>query len=362
MKTTNAKAAAFQTPAPLSASVKTQKASPRLRRAKVKVHQPEALPIDKYDVPEIEYMPPKEVPLLDDMDDYLPRDWKFPMFEAGNATKGIWETYHNPTEDDGRTKLQREFEEGLERDKKTHSTKFDDLFKKQWELDQAEAARYLGAAAPNKTEIKQAPKLVNSTNGPSTLKATSAAAALAKPQRSALPLPTAATKARVASTTISTKKPTIKPSTTQHAAAAAASKSTIGYAQGRGTTTNKATRKPLSNVTKPASYEHAMAHRPFNTSATHTRDISTISLSSKPRGAFSRSSSTSTNATLVAPSHGYEIHPTAEDVEREIGLMMLGDEADGEDAWINSFVTQLNCDDVFNEDLDGFQLQLPVGL
>lgn len=64
MKTTNAKATAFQTPAPPTNgknSVKgTQKpASPRLRRAKVKIHQAEAIAIDSLEEPEIEYMPPR---------------------------------------------------------------------------------------------------------------------------------------------------------------------------------------------------------------------------------------------------------------------------------------------------------------
>src|SRR5689334_22594337 len=103
MKTTNAKTSAFQTPAPLSASAKTLKASPRLRRPKVKVHQPEVQDEVEDDVPEVEYMPPKEVPLPDDMGDYLPRDWKVPIFDPKNTN--VWEAYHNPIEDDGRTKL-----------------------------------------------------------------------------------------------------------------------------------------------------------------------------------------------------------------------------------------------------------------
>jgi hypothetical protein len=81
MKTTNAKTKAFQTPAPLSASVKTQKISPRLRRPKVKVHQPEVQHEEEDDVPEVEYMPPKEIPLPDDLDEDMPPiNWDFPMF------------------------------------------------------------------------------------------------------------------------------------------------------------------------------------------------------------------------------------------------------------------------------------------
>merc|ERR1712137_569626 len=77
MKTTNAKSRAFATPAPLS-SVKNQQLSPRLRRPKVEVHQPEVAHESEDDVPEVEYMPPKEMPLEDDMDDYLPKNWTIP--------------------------------------------------------------------------------------------------------------------------------------------------------------------------------------------------------------------------------------------------------------------------------------------
>lgn len=61
MKTTNAKTKAFQTPAPLTDSAKTQKkTSPRLRRPKVKVHQAEAVKDEAAEEElEIEYMPPK---------------------------------------------------------------------------------------------------------------------------------------------------------------------------------------------------------------------------------------------------------------------------------------------------------------
>ena len=66
MKTTNAKAKAFQTPAPLSIEHGKEKSSvpkslsPRMRRAKVKVHQEEPVKLEAQDEePEIEYMPPQ---------------------------------------------------------------------------------------------------------------------------------------------------------------------------------------------------------------------------------------------------------------------------------------------------------------
>ncbi|KAJ4300883.1 hypothetical protein N0V90_002971 [Kalmusia sp. IMI 367209] len=359
MKTTNAKAKAFQTPAPLSGSAKTQKASPRLRRPKVKVLQQEVQNTEEDDVPEIEYMPPKEIPLLNDMDDYLPRDWKIPKLENG----GVWEAYHNPLEDDGRTKLQREFEEGLERDTKKNNEEFDKQFEQQWERDQAEAARYMGAEIPKKATPKNTIKAADvkkRTTGPSTLKARSAAAALAEPRKHAFAAPTAATKSRLPSKVVSSKKPIIDPSATRHAAATAASKSTIGYAQGRSPATRIAARKPLSNVTKPAPFS-VTSRPPPTASSTHNRNASVSSIASKPRGPFSRSSSTSTNATLVAPQEE-QPYRTAEDVERELELMLLRDDDEDDEAWANSFSSQLGGGDPFDEDLDGFQLELPEGL
>lgn len=367
MKTTNAKTKAFQTPAPLSASAKTQKASPRLRRPKVKVHQPEVQD-EEDDVPEIEYMPPKEVPLPDDMDDYLPRDWKFPMFEGKNMTRGIWEAYHNPIEDDGRTKLRREFEEGLDRDIKKKNEEFDKMFAEQWEKDQAEARRHFGVESPKKTAPKASIKpdaLKKKATGPSTLKAKSAVSAFSEAPKPHYAAPTAAAKSKIPAGLISSRrssKAAVDPSASRHAAATAASKSTIGYAQGRAARTNTTARQPLSNVTKPAPLSTA-TRRPTTSSSLHNRNASTNSVIAKPRGAFSRSSSTSTNATLVAPAQDEQPFRTAEDVEREMELLLLQNSDDEDaDAWANSFASQLEGGDPFDEDLEGFQLQLPTGL
>jgi hypothetical protein len=361
MKTTNAKGKAFQTPAPLTASAKTQKASPRLRRPKVKVHQPE-LEQQEDDVPEIEYMPPKEVPLLDDMDDYLPRDWKVPKFDDKNVARGIWDVYHNPVEDDGRTRGQREFDEGLERDRKKRDEVEDKQFAEQWEKDQAEVTRYFGGDPSKKATTKPTVKPVESTRkatGPSTLKARSAASALSATPKPSFAAPTAAAKARIPRAAVASKKPTKPtpaPSATRHATATAASKSTIGYAQGRATKTNTTPRKPLSNISNPA-------HQPAPISSLHSRNASTSTVAPKPRGPFSRSSSTSTNATLVAPSQDEQPYRTAEDVEREIEAMMFQESDDEDaDAWVNSFASQLGGGDPFDEELEGFQMQLPEGL
>lgn len=64
-KTTNAKGLALQTPGAFtnaghSAKNSQKPVSPRLRKAKVKIHRAEVVPVDAHDEePEIEYMPPR---------------------------------------------------------------------------------------------------------------------------------------------------------------------------------------------------------------------------------------------------------------------------------------------------------------
>ncbi|KAL1591587.1 hypothetical protein SLS60_011837 [Paraconiothyrium brasiliense] len=361
MKTTNAKAKAFQTPAPLSASAKTQKASPRLRRPKVKV-QPDVQHAAEHDVPEVEYMPPKEVPLLDDMGDYLPRDWKIPKLENG----GVEEAYRNPLEDDGRTKLQREFEETLDRDIRKRNEEFDRVLDQQMERDQLDVARHFGLALPKKvvprSTLTTAEHPRTKATGASTLKAKSAVAALSEPRRPAFAAPTAATKSRLPSKPVAGKKSINNSSVTRHAAATAASKSTIGYAQGRENTVSKLQpRKPLSNVTKPAPF--SITNRTPSISSMDNYKAGTSSIASKPRSPFSRSSSTSTNATLVAPPQTAPTYRTAQDIERELELMLLrDDDNDEEESWANNFSSLLGGGDPFDEDVEDFQFQLPEGL
>lgn len=375
-KTTNAKGTAFKTPAPLGSSAKTLKASPRLRRPKVKVHQPEPEAESDDDVPEIEYMPPKEVPLLDDMDDYIPRDWDFSVLSGPNAMRGMTSTYHNPVEDDGRTKGQREFEESLELARKKRDEEFDKIFEAQMAKDDAESKRYFGIKEPKKEAPKSTVKAASTlrpVTGLSTMRARSAAAALAPTDRSTprFSASTTAAKARVPTGLVSgrkTPKTPVEPTAASHArhtSAVVSSKSTIGYAQGRAVRSGSAMRPPLSNVTKPVGPNLSTTKRAGTTTpsfaSSHQRTVSAAaSYKSRP---FSRSSSTSTNATLVNPPPPADLfEETAESVERELELLALQDELGDDDAWMANFNDQLGGVDPLNEDLEDFQLQLPEGI
>lgn len=368
MKTTNAKSKAFLTPAPLSASAKTQKVSPRLRRPKVKVHQPEVHDEEEDTVPEVEYMPPKEVPLPDNLDDDMPpMDWDFPQFKGANMTRGAYSIYHNPVEDDGRTRGERELEESLARERKKANEEFDSLFADIMAQEDAEAKRYLGIEAPKKSAPK-AQLSKKEAPAPSTLKAKSAAAALLPaPKHGHTPASTASVRSRAPATVVAGRKPLRpleNPRTSRNAAAIAASKSTIGYAQGRAT--GPTARKPLSNVARPLSTATA-SRRPNTASSTRSQIAGPTASATNPRGRtpFSRSSSASTSATLVAPAQAEENYRSAEDVEREMALLFLHDDGDDEqvEAWTNSFRSQLEMGgDPVDEQFEDFQLQLPEEL
>ncbi|KAH0010342.1 hypothetical protein KCU80_g21113, partial [Aureobasidium melanogenum] len=98
MKTTNAKA---KTPAPLTIKASAQKTlSPRLRRQKVKIHQAEPVQQEQDDgVPDIEYMPPRSIPLPDHPDTIHERDYS--ILSPEYATKGFWGAFENAPDEHG---------------------------------------------------------------------------------------------------------------------------------------------------------------------------------------------------------------------------------------------------------------------
>jgi hypothetical protein len=325
-------------------------------------------------------MPPKEVPLFDDMDDYIPRDWDFSVLSGENAMRGITGAYHNPVEDDGRTKGQREFEEGLERDRKKRDQDFDRVFAAQMAKDDAESRRYLGITEPKKEAAKPTGKpssSVRPATGPSTIRARSAATALATADRPTprLGASSATAKTRAPTGLISGRKTPNAPVETTAArqarqvSAAVSSKSTIGYAQGRAVRSASGMRPPLSNVTKPAGPNFSTTRRPGTTTpffgSSHQRSLSAAPPTSRTR-LFSRSSSLSTSTTLVASPTMDLFGETAESAERELELLALQDDMGDDEAWMNSFTNQLNGGsggggDPVDEELEGFQLQLPEG-
>jgi len=227
MKTTNAKANAFQTPVPLvngkqAPPQSVQKPlSPRLRRARVKIHQAEPETSDATETanaePEIEYMPPRSVPLPDypSPEDLPPLDYAR-IFDPETMFAQMAAYHADPLVDDNGTRLS---------DRK--------LAQLRDESDRA-IEREISQGLARDPYMRQASSLLNPP--PATLNSRSAASALARPT-SAVPgfaAPTAATRARK-----NVQSNERGAAGGAHAAAAAASRSTLGYSKGRSVSASK---------------------------------------------------------------------------------------------------------------------------
>lgn len=237
-KTTNVKAAHFQTPAPPAQDKQSAKhTSPRLRRAKIKVHEAEPATAENgVEEREIEYMPPRETPLPDHPDDCWPIDRTYPQFEGKNLTRGWWGAFSQPVDEDEDTEFS-DFEEKLKR------------------VEQREKKAGGAPTAKKGTPVKKEAGLQAvkrdplSERAPQTVRAKSAASALArtsKPPTTTASL--AAPKARPMSNLLSKKtaaQPTA-PGNTRHTAAKVASNSTLGYSKGRAV--SGAARRPLAQL------------------------------------------------------------------------------------------------------------------
>lgn len=271
-KTTNAKAKAFQTPAPLTVEKTTQKTqqpasrSPRLRRAKVKVHtapEPTITADDEEEEPEIEFMPPRGIPLKDEPPEW-PSDMDYSILKPENFPQ-FYRSYFVPqVGPDGLTQDEREEKEA----KRRADEVADRLAQKAIDemCDEIEYNLRTSLDLPPKSPAKQKaerivsdpvkkPTATGTKFAPGTIASKSAAAALSNPANvmsgSKTPhfaAPTAAAKARVPAKKQTPLPTSTNPSSMRHSAATAASKSTLGYSTGRAVN-----RKPVSTVTKNTS-------------------------------------------------------------------------------------------------------------
>ncbi|KAE8152552.1 hypothetical protein BDV25DRAFT_150835 [Aspergillus avenaceus] len=243
MKTTNAKARGVQTPAH-PGTLKPEKTGKRGSTQRVKkfaplIEEPKAEVQDKPaqdDVPDIEYMPPKPKELPDTPDE-ITYDTTFPQFRPENLALGL-ETVYGSTEigPDGLTKRERKMQE----DSIAHDKMIDDMILKQVESigfeddgeseQQAEPVERPQHRYETRSTRKYASKV-------STIRARDAATALSgaertpRPRSVSIPKP----KPRVTSALFSSRKPRDppNPSSMQHTAAAANSRTTLGYTKGR---------------------------------------------------------------------------------------------------------------------------------
>jgi hypothetical protein len=176
--------------------------SPRLRRSKIKVHAGE---LETRVVPpgpeerEIEYMPPREIPLPDHPDDIWPHDREYPELQGKNFTRGWWAEYApRPKDDDDDSDFEERYRKAVAEEERR---------------DQAEATSHTVTA-------KDAASALSNPSQP----------ARRRPAASNFAAPTIAAKARQPAVI---KKPSPIDRHPRFTAAKAASNSTIGYSKGR---------------------------------------------------------------------------------------------------------------------------------
>ncbi|TKA46701.1 hypothetical protein B0A55_12916 [Friedmanniomyces simplex] len=230
-KTTNAKATLLQTPAGTTSKPSANKpTSPHLRRGKVKIHTAESDPLENADEErEIEYMPPREVPLPDNPDDW-PHDRTYPQFEGGNLTRGWWAEFGGGGKEVGSDEEMSDFEEKIRK-----------VEERQRVREAAAKAKKAAAAA-----AERRPATVKARGAASALSTTAAQKQKTVPSFAA---PTAAAKARLPSVPVA-KRPLSTSSTgtgnTRHTVAKVASNTTLGYSKGRAVSASA--RQPLSAI------------------------------------------------------------------------------------------------------------------
>jgi hypothetical protein len=189
-----------------------------MRRSKVKVLQSEPETLAPDAERDVEYMPPREIPLPDHPED-LQIDQSFPQFQGKNLTRG-WYSEFAPKRDDD--------------DDDSEMSDFDEKVRK-FEKDQAEKKAKQHAVVKSKPVPTKRNPLAE--RAPPTLAARKASSALGSraPTVKSFAAPTASTKARVPGM-LASKKPVVGSTVTgntRHAAARAASNTTLGYSRGR---------------------------------------------------------------------------------------------------------------------------------
>jgi hypothetical protein len=256
MKTTNAKTKGLQNPgAGLEKELdktqlkpaSSQKPKPKIHQAetiKLNIHGDEVGPLEDRDV---EYAAPRpKYPAYDSED--FPRDsLNFKVLEGPNLMRGFHKHYFNPVDENGISLKEKEYEAALTKSyKETDARVLKALEDMEWTVgDVPETFAHLRKkkfVEPQTLEtVKQVKKAsVPANKGPATIASRRAASALSVLPTASAPVakpskPVAALKAP--SFLVRGKKnpapAPVNPSTMRHTAAAAASRSTIGYNKGR---------------------------------------------------------------------------------------------------------------------------------
>ncbi|MCJ1366654.1 hypothetical protein MMC16_005784 [Acarospora aff. strigata] len=268
LKTTNARAKAFQTPAAPGTDDALDKGTqnsgtamkPKPRVAHAEMSKVAVLGgMDETEEREIEYMPPRATPLPDYPEDW-PHDVDYSRFEGRGLTRGWYQHYCNPVGEDGLTLEARRWKQHEEKVDKycdeliqkeidempllgINVPEFsgEDSIEEEIRKEKTERARK-AKAAKESSELRKGPQKPLSTKAPAPLTSKNAAAALSQPEHASVaprqPGSSTTTKSRMPTSIVNSKKKTplpTNPSTMRHSAAVTASKTTLGYSKGRAT-------------------------------------------------------------------------------------------------------------------------------
>ncbi|MCJ1402142.1 hypothetical protein MMC11_005361 [Xylographa trunciseda] len=270
MKTTNAKAKAFQTQAPVTVDLEFSKqvqksASARKPKPKQSVSEPAKLDVladelgkeTELEERDIEYMPPPAKPLPDDPDDFPELDLS--VFQNGGLTRDYRHYFMNRPDDEGLSRIQRQ---EMERQKAAdiEHKKLEAMMIRDMESALTPCLHEpdcLGDECKDMPEIRrkaeeqfemtmasidptEAPKKKTSitSRGPSNTLSRRAAGVLSqpKPSVSGMAAKKPAPRNRLPFSQISSRKQALvpsNPSPMRHTAATVTSRNTVGYSKGR---------------------------------------------------------------------------------------------------------------------------------
>ncbi|KAK7536723.1 hypothetical protein IWX49DRAFT_580299 [Phyllosticta citricarpa] len=417
MKTTNARAKAFVTPAPKtvepgSAKTGAKNSAPRLQRSKVKVHQasPQAH-TSQHEERDVEYMPPPAVPLRDDPEDW-PSDMKYPMFEGKNLMRGIWETYYDPVDDDGvHLSDKRDAAQKAKQDARDEILMAKSIEKTLGPLSPQEREAFgfppiseagdpkpksssrpatatggVKATGGIRTAPRTRPQSALATSKPANLTSRNAASALSSTDISTASMRAANARSRSALSNISSttqKRPATSSSSStttsnppaRHQAAAALSRNTLGYGKGRALAPS--VRKPLGVST--STHNRAGSQPSTMTSDVRSRSNTTSTArgrSTAPHVARSRSgySRVDSNATQVDESGVDQENREPgddDDLEEEVELLSAmrlqaarqGDrELEESNDWFSRGLRGESLGDLEIDDEEEFKFEVPAEL
>lgn len=270
-KTTNAKAAAFHTPGPPTQEKPSAKpTSPRVRRAKIKIHTLGVTNVNEGDnEPDIELMPAREMPLPDYPDDW-PHDRAYPQFESENKTRGWFSEFAGRKHEDDDSDFSNFAEELRDVEQRKNDEPREQI-----------------KTASHKTVLNSC-----TTKPLQTLKSRDAALALSRPLTSTTPgfaAPTAAAKARAPSVIPTQSRLSAQGTTfgaSRHTVARAASNTTVGFSKGRAVSATK--RALLSRSCDDDVSEYNLVHRPGDRGRSALEDLfGTASLAIETTGSSS---------------------------------------------------------------------------